>query len=62
MDLLVPLLNLLPFSPLTLDQYRMLKAGHTADPAPMLARFQLELRPLETELPDILKKTLPVRV
>lgn len=62
MDLLVPLLNLLPFSPLTLDQYRMLKAGNTADPAPMLARFQLELRPLEAELPQILKKTLPVRV
>lgn len=62
MDLLVPVLNLLPFSPLTLDQYRMLKAGNTADPAPMLARFQLELRSLETELPVILKKSLPVTV
>ncbi|GAB5601874.1 NADH dehydrogenase [Thermus arciformis] len=30
MDRLVPLLSLLPFSPLTLDQYLMLKEGNTA--------------------------------
>jgi len=54
MDLAVPLLDALPFTPITLDQYRMLKAGNTADPAPMRAAFALEERRLEAELPAVL--------
>jgi NADH dehydrogenase len=54
MDLLVPLMSPLPFAPITLDQYRMLKAGNTADPAPMRSAFALEERSLERELPQIL--------
>ncbi len=54
MDRVVPLLDRVPFSPLTLDQYRMLKLGSTADPAPMRRAFDLELRPLEAELARIL--------
>lgn len=56
MDLVVPLLSPLPFAPITLDQYRMLKAGNTADPGPMRAVFELEGRSLEAELPAILAK------
>jgi uncharacterized protein YbjT (DUF2867 family) len=56
MDLLVPLVSPLPFAPITLDQYRMLKAGNTADPGPMQAVFALEGRSLEAELPAILAK------
>lgn len=56
MDLLVPLMSPLPFAPITLDQYRMLKAGNTADPAPMRAVFALEERSLEAELPNILTR------
>ena len=55
MDLLVPVMNLLPFSPITLDQYQMLKAGNTAEPDAMLKTFRLEWRGLEAELPAILK-------
>jgi len=55
MDLVVPLLHPLPFSPITRDQYIMLKAGNTGDPGPMRQAFALEERPLEVELPRILK-------
>lgn len=54
MDLVVPLISPLPFSPITKDQYLMLKAGNTADPSLMRSTFQLEGRSLETELPAIL--------
>jgi len=54
MDLLVPLISGLAFSPITKDQYIMLKVGNTADPAPMQAAFSLEQRSLEAELPQIL--------
>jgi NADH dehydrogenase len=54
MDLVVPLISPLPFSPITKDQYLMLKAGNTADPTPMRSTFRLEERSLEAELPAIL--------
>jgi len=54
MDWLVPLISPLPFAPITLDQYRMLKLGSTADPQPMRQAFLLEERSLESELPGIL--------
>ncbi|MER3553172.1 MAG: NADH(P)-binding protein [Meiothermus sp.] len=54
MDLAVPLISALPLSPITKDQYLMLKAGNTADPGPMRQVFRLEERSLETELPSIL--------
>lgn len=55
MDLVVPVISKLPFTPITMDQYRMLKAGNTADPQPMRQTFSLEERSLEIELPRILK-------
>lgn len=54
MDLLVPVMSILPFTPITMDQYRMLKAGNTADPTPMRQTFSLEQRTLKSELPRIL--------
>lgn len=54
MDIAVPLISGLPFSPITKDQYLMLKAGNTADPGPMRQVFRLEWRSLEAELPAIL--------
>ncbi|MCS7057766.1 MAG: complex I NDUFA9 subunit family protein [Meiothermus sp.] len=54
MDRLVPLISPLPFSPITLDQYRQLKRGNTADPIHMRQAFSLEERPLEVELPSLL--------
>lgn len=54
LDLLVPLLSLLPFAPLTQDQYVMLKEGNTAlfpPPADLLPR----LTPLEEVLPGYLR-------
>lgn len=54
MDLAVPLLSRLPGFPLTIDQYRMLKAGNTGDPTAMQRDFDLEWRNLERELPSIL--------
>ena len=57
MDIMVPLMNLVPaIAPITKDQYAMLKAGNTADHAPMKAAFNLEWRELERELPGILGK------
>lgn len=54
MDRLIPLMSLLPFSPITSDQYLMLKAGNTADPTKMKRVFNLEQRFLEPELAAIL--------
>ncbi len=54
MDWVVPLISPLPFSPLTLDQYRQLKMGNTADPSHMRSAFSLSERSLEVELPGIL--------
>ncbi|MCL6568530.1 MAG: complex I NDUFA9 subunit family protein [Meiothermus silvanus] len=57
MDLALPLLSRIPGFPLTLDQYRMLKVGNTAEPTAMRQVFDLEWRSLEMELPIILKKS-----
>ncbi len=54
MDLVVPLISPLPFSPITLDQYLQLKMGNTADPSHMRNAFSLVERSLEVELPGIL--------
>lgn len=54
MDLVVPLISPLPFSPITLDQYSQLKMGNTADPVHMHSAFSLVERSLEVELPGIL--------
>lgn len=54
MDLVVPIMSKLPFSPLTLDQYIMLKGGNTGDPGLTRQTFRLLERSLEVELPGIL--------
>lgn len=54
MDRIVPLMSSLPFSPLTLDQYIMLKQGNTADANYAREVFHLAERSLEVELPGIL--------
>ncbi|AFH40093.1 complex I NDUFA9 subunit family protein [Thermus thermophilus] len=54
MDRLVPLLSPLPFSPLTLDQYLMLKEGNTA-PFPEALR---ELLPAPQALEEVLPRYL----
>ncbi|WP_038057131.1 NAD-dependent epimerase/dehydratase family protein [Thermus amyloliquefaciens] len=55
MDLLVPLLSLLPFAPLTRDQYLMLKGGNTA-PFPEALRDLLPApKALEEVLPTYLR-------
>ncbi len=54
MDLVVPIISPLPFSPITLDQYRQLKMGNTADPVHMRSAFALAERSLDVELPGIL--------
>lgn len=54
LDLLVPLLSLLPFAPLTQDQYVMLKEGNTA-PFPPPADLLPRLTPLEEVLPGYLR-------
>ncbi|WP_299430370.1 complex I NDUFA9 subunit family protein [uncultured Meiothermus sp.] len=54
MDLVVPLISPLPFSPITRDQYLQLKMGSTADPVHMRKAFSLLERSLEVELPGIL--------
>jgi uncharacterized protein YbjT (DUF2867 family) len=58
MDLVVPLISPLPFSPLTLGQYRQLKLGNTADPTYANQVFALENRTLESELPAILRRQM----
>jgi uncharacterized protein YbjT (DUF2867 family) len=58
MDIAVPLMQILgSLAPITTHQYAMLKAGNTADPAPVNAMFKLENRALETELPKLLGKS-----
>ncbi len=54
MDLVVPIMSKLPFSPITQDQYIMLKSGNTADPDYLRQTFKLLERSLEVELPGIL--------
>ena len=57
MNIAVPLMQMLgPLAPITTDQYAMLKAGNTADPAKMQQTFKLEGRSLEVELPKVLGK------
>lgn len=54
MNLLVPMMQILPNPPITKDQYAMLKAGNTANPSPAREVFGLEMQSLETWLPHIL--------
>ncbi len=54
LDRVVPLLSLLPFAPLTQDQYAMLKEGNTA-PLPPPAHLLPRLTPLEEVLPGYLR-------
>ena len=55
LDLVVPLLSLLPFAPLTRDQYVMLKEGSTAPLSPPVADLLPRLTPLEEVLPGYLR-------
>ncbi len=55
MDRLVPLLSPLPFAPITLDQYRMLKAGNTAPFPEALKDLLPAPRALEEVLPGYLR-------
>ncbi len=54
MNLMVPLMQILPNPPITKDQYSMLKAGNTANPSPAREVFGLEMESLEAWLPRIL--------
>ena len=56
MNLMVPLMNLLPTPPITNDQYAMLLEGNTGDPEPARKAFDLPMLNLETELPKLLGK------
>ncbi|WP_425148126.1 complex I NDUFA9 subunit family protein [Deinococcus sp.] len=56
MNLAVPIMGLLPSPPITRDQYLMLKAGNTADPAPADTLFGLPMLHLEDLLPQIVGK------
>lgn len=58
MNIVVPLMSILPHSPISIDQYRMLLAGNTASPEKMRATFTLPWRSLEQELPAILVPNL----
>jgi NADH dehydrogenase len=55
MDLLVPLMSLLPFAPLTKDQYVMLKGGNTAPLSPQVLALVPCPTPLEEVLPGYLR-------
>jgi uncharacterized protein YbjT (DUF2867 family) len=55
MDLLVPLMSLLPFAPLTKDQYVMLKGGNTAPLSPEDLALVPRPTPLEEVLPGYLR-------
>ncbi len=55
LDLLVPLLSPLPFAPITLDQYRMLKLGNTAPFPEALKGLLPRPTPLEEVLPRYLR-------
>lgn len=54
MRLGVSLFRLLPNPPITRNQFLMLLAGNTGDPAPAAAAFGLELTDLSARLPEIL--------
>jgi uncharacterized protein YbjT (DUF2867 family) len=54
MNLMVPLMGLLPTPPITKDQYAMLLEGNTGDPEPAQRAFDLPMLNLETELPKLL--------
>lgn len=54
MNLVVPLMQMLPNPPITKDQYAMLLDGNTGDPAPARDTFGLHMEPLENWLPRIL--------
>ncbi|WP_293911137.1 complex I NDUFA9 subunit family protein [Deinococcus sp.] len=54
MNLMVPLMGLLPTPPITRDQYAMLLEGNTGDPEPARRAFDLPMLNLETELPKLL--------
>lgn len=54
MNLAVPVLQLLPHPPITSDQYAMLIEGNTADPQRARAAFDLPMRRLQDELPQLL--------
>ncbi|MDL2344300.1 complex I NDUFA9 subunit family protein [Deinococcus sp. MIMF12] len=54
MDLMVPLMGVLPKPPITRDQYAMLKAGNTAPHERARDTFGLPMRPLPDALPGIL--------
>ncbi|MFN8509534.1 MAG: NAD-dependent epimerase/dehydratase family protein [Deinococcaceae bacterium] len=56
MNILVPLMNLVPNPPITRDQYAMLLEGNTGDPSPAREVFDLPMETLENALPNILKK------
>jgi uncharacterized protein YbjT (DUF2867 family) len=55
MNLMVPLMQILPNPPITKDQYSMLKAGNTANPSPAREVFGLAMESLEAWLPRILQ-------
>lgn len=53
MNLAVPAMQILPKPPITRDQYAMLLEGNTADPEPARSAFDLPMRRLEDDLPEI---------
>ena len=54
MNLMVPLMGLLPTPPITKDQYAMLLEGNTGDPEPARKAFELPMLSLREELPKLL--------
>lgn len=59
MDLMVPMMQLLPNPPITTDQYRMLKAGNTAPNEPAASTFGLSMHPLSSQLAEIVRTCRP---
>lgn len=55
MNLLVPVMQLLPTPPITQDQYNMLKEGNTAPNEPTKSTFALPMLKLSEHLPDIVR-------
>lgn len=56
MRLATSLFRLLPDPPITRDQLLMLLAGNTSDPAPAVRALDLQLTPLEEQLPSVLRQ------
>jgi uncharacterized protein YbjT (DUF2867 family) len=54
MNLIVPMMQILPNPPITTDQYHMLLEGNTANPSPAREVFGLAMESLEVWLPRIL--------